>query len=802
MAASGNYRLLSRFVAAVVCAVASAAACTSPVTSAAAPGTVPAGDPAGLTDPLVGTSADGNTFPGATLPFGMARPSPDTPSRPPGGGYAYDDSKILGFSTVHVSGPGCPALGDISVMPVTGPVTSTGDTGYASAFSRATETARPGYYGVTLIRYGVRAELTATERTAWERYTFPPAARTPAEVLVNLGAAENKTTAARLAVTGPDTVTGSQSTRSSAEPDTGRSPSTSPRGSGRPFAATGTWDNGPVAWGSTSVRGTAVGAALRFAPGARQVVAAIGVSYTSAAEAAANLAAETPASGGFAAVAREAHATWERWLGRAAVTGGTREQRATFYTALYHSLLEPNVFSDSDGEYLGMDGKIHTAKSRIEYTNLSLWDTYRTQQELLDLIAPGVARDIALSLISDTRELGWVPRWVLANEETNTMSGDSVAEMFADALAAGVVTKAEVSAIYPYLKDNATKPPPPGSNATGRAGVTDYGRTATSRSPPLARTSSARPPRRRSNTPSRTADCGLRTADCGLSHVAAALGQRADAAGFAATAQDYRAEFDPSTGFFRPRLAGGSFLSPFDPSFVSLPYMTGDVAGFDEGSAWQYLWLVPQDPVGLARLLGGTDAMIGDLDTFFAFDRVAADPAAAASAWSNGARYSAGDEVDFEAPYTYDALGAAWRTQAVVRAALTVYRPAPGGLPGNDDLGEMSAWYVMSALGLYPYAAGQGVFTLSAPLFGRVVIRPASPSAGAGFAARRPVVISNPGAGTYIDALTVNGRPRDAAWISGSLLADGATLAYRTGAKPDPRWASGPGGAPPAFCAG
>jgi putative alpha-1,2-mannosidase len=229
-------------------------------------------------------------------------------------------------------------------MPVTGPVTSTDDTGYASTFSHATETARPGYYGVTLIRYGVRAELAATERTAWERYTFPPAARTPAEVLVNLGAAEHKTTAARLAVTGPDTVTGYQSTQAFC--GAGYRPVTvyfAARFS-RPFAATGTWSHGPVAWGSTSARGTAIGAALRFAPGARQVVATIGVSYTSASEAAVNLAAETPASGGFTAVAQKAHATWERWLGRIAVTGGTREQRATFYTALYHSLLEPNVF--------------------------------------------------------------------------------------------------------------------------------------------------------------------------------------------------------------------------------------------------------------------------------------------------------------------------------------------------------------------------------------------------------------------------------------------------------------------------
>lgn len=767
---------------------------------AAAGAAAAAGDPTALANPLVGTSSGGNTFPGATLPFGMAQPSPDTPSRPSGGGYAYDDAKILGFSTAHLSGPGCPALGHVSLMPVTGPVTSTKDTDYASDFSHATETASPGYYAVTLVRYGVRAELTATERTAWERYTFPATGTPQDEVLLNLGAAENKTTAARLTVSAPDTVAGSQSTDVFC--NAGYQPVTlyfAARFS-EPFTATGTWNDGSVTWGKTSASGTAAGAALRFAPGTRQVVARIGVSYVSAANAAANLAAETPASGDFAVVARQAHATWRDWLDRVAVTGGTQQQRVTFYTALYHSLIEPNVFSDADGQYYGMDGKIHTAVGRTEYTNLSLWDTYRTQQQLLDLLAPGVARDIVLSLISDTQELGWVPRWILANEETNTMSGDSVTEMFADALAAGLVTKAEVSSVYPYLKDNATQAPPTGSHANGRADIAGYrhgGYVRFTLSGQYFQRSAA----------SSTLEYAL--ADCGLSHIAAALGQTSDAAGFAGTAHNYRTEFDRSAGFFRPRQADGSYLSPFDPSFVSLPYITADATGFDEGSAWQYLWLAPQDAANLARLLGGTGVATDMLDSFFAFGEVAANPAAARAAWSGGARYDAGNEVDFQAPYTYDALGAAWRTQAVVRAALTVYQPTPGGLPGNDDLGEISAWYVMSALGLYPYAAGQGIFALSAPLFDREVIRPARPAqAGpeqAGLVqprAGRPLVISSPGAGRYIHGLTVNGRPRNAAWVPWSMLAGGGTLAYRSSATPDRRWAAGSRGALPAFCAG
>jgi predicted alpha-1,2-mannosidase len=558
-------------------------------------------------------------------------------------------------------------------------------------------------------------------------------------------------------------------------------------------------------------------------------------------------AAQEPSGAVFKEVRENAHATWNSELGRVDVTGGTYAQRVNFYTALYHSLIEPNVFSDVNGQYYGMDGKIHTAQGRTEYTNLSLWDTYRTQQELLDLIAPGVARDIVLSIVSDTQELGWVPRWVLANEETNTMSGDSVTEIIADALAAGVVTRAQVAPIYPYLKENATQAPPAGSQAAGRADIAGYRKDGY-----VQYTLSGAYDQRAAA--SATLEYAL--ADCGLSHVASELGHQTDAVDFGTTAHNYRSEFDPSTGFFRPRLPDGSYMTPFNPAQVSLPYITADALGYDEGSAWQYLWLVPQDPSDLASLLGGTASEISDLNQFFAFDQVAADPAAASQIWTGGAIYDATDEEDLEAPYTYDALGAPWQTQAVTRAALSFYRPVPAGLPGNDDLGEMSSWYVMTALGLYPYAAGQDVFTLTGPLFTREVIQLPRP-----FYSGEPITIQAPGAGTYIQGLTVNGQSQDASWISGAQLTGaqgatataastpaastpaastpaastpaasspaasspvtsspaasstgsaspapanqrgGATLLFTTGSSPDKDWAAGPAGSLPAYCPG
>lgn len=728
-------------------------------------------DLTGWVDPFIGTSNGGDTYPGATMPFGMTQPSPDTPSHPAGGGYAYNDSSVYGFSAVHISGPGCPALGDVSLMPVTGTVTSTDPSQYASGFSHQTETAQPGYYSVDL-QNGARAELTATDRTAWERYTFPSAAA--GTLLMSLADGQNHTTDAQINVVDSRTVEGYQSTGAFCG---GNRPVTVyfTAQFDQPMTAAGTWNGSGVSWGTESAQGTDVGAAVRFAPGSTPVVTKIGISYVSLADARANLAAEGRGLT-FDAVRDRAHAAWNRMLNRIQVTGGSDADRTDFYTALYHSLIEPNLFSDVNGDYVGMDGKIHKAVGRMEYTNLSLWDIYRTQIELLDIIAPAQARDIALSMISDTKEMGWVPRWVLANVETNVMSGDPALPMFADALATGQVTKAELQSVYPTLYADATQPSPAGNPAVGRVGVQFYrqhGYVPYDPSVYMERSAG-----------SVTLEWAL--ADSDLSQVAAALGHSADAADLATFAHSYRNEFDPSTGFFRPRLADGSWMTPFDPAHDTAPWMDG--LGYDEASAWKYLWLVPQDPADLAKLLGGTSATINKLDQFFQFTQISANPSMANSLWTGGAHYDATNEPDLEAPYTYDALGAAWKTAPVVRADLQyVYKPTPAGLAGNDDLGTMSAWYVLSALGLYPYNAGSGVYALTTPLFAQAVVRDGSHST-------RPIVIDAPNAGTdtYVTELTVNGDAHNSAWISYSNLM-GAHLNYTLSSTPDPSWGSGPG---------
>lgn len=757
---------------------AAAGAASAPGTAAAGPAS--SGDLTGWVDPFVGTSAGGNTFPGATMPFGMTQPSPDTPSRPTGGGYAYGDSSINGFSTVHISGPGCAALGDVSLMPVTGSATSTDPSQYASGFSHQAETAHPGYYSVDLARYGVHAELTATDRTAWERYTFPSA--DSGTLLINLADGQNSTTGAQINVVGPDTVEGYQSTGAFCG---GNRPVTVyfTAQFDRPITASGTWNGAGISWGTESARGTDVGGAVQFAPSSTPVVTKIGVSYVSLANARANLAAEGQGLT-FDAVRNRAHAAWNTMLHRVQVTGGSDTERTNFYTALYHSLIQPNLFSDVNGDYVGMDGQTHQAAGRKEYTNLSLWDTYRTQSELLDIVAPAQARDIALSMISDTQEMGWVPRWVLANVETNVMSGDPALPMFADALATGRVTPAELQSVYPILHADATQPPPAGNPAAGRVGVQFYrqhGWVPYNTSVYMERSAG-----------SVTLEWAL--ADCGLSHVAATLGHPADAADLATFAHSYRNEFDPSTGFFRPRLADGSWMAPFDPAHETAPWSDGQ--GFDEGSGWEYLWLVPQDAPDLANLLGGTSAAVAKADQFFQFGQVSADPSTAKSLWTGGAHYTPYNEVDLEAPYTYDALGTPWKTAPMVRADLeSVYAPTPAGIPGNDDLGTMSAWYVLSALGLYPYSAGSGVYALTTPLFDRAVVHtPGGPSS-------RPIVIDAPNASTdtYVHGLTVNGAAHNSAWISYRNLM-GAHLDYTLSGTPGQSWATGPGGAVPASC--
>ncbi|MEU4222579.1 GH92 family glycosyl hydrolase, partial [Actinoplanes sp. NPDC026623] len=376
--------------------------------------------PADLVRPFVGTQNFGNTFPGASAPFGMVQVSPDTGGQ---GGYDYQQTSIYGFSQTHLSGVGCGVAGELPIMPTTGAVSSVDPEVYRSAYGHADEQASPGYYRVGLSKYGVNAELTATARTGWQRYTFP--ATGAANVLFNTGKANQTVFDSEIHVVGDRTVEGrvhagnfcagkdDHTVYFSASFD-------------RPFAAYGTWRGSTRGPGNRDASGTGGnGAWVTFDASAdRDVVVKVGLSYTGADGARKNLASETGGSYDFDATRAALRTAWAQQLDAVRVDGGTEERQSAFYTALYHSLLHPNVAGDIDGRYIGFDDAVHTASGYTPYQNFSLWDTYRPQNQLLELLTPQVARDVALSVVAIGRDGGWLPRWALANSETNIMTGD------------------------------------------------------------------------------------------------------------------------------------------------------------------------------------------------------------------------------------------------------------------------------------------------------------------------------------------------------------------------------------------
>jgi predicted alpha-1,2-mannosidase len=745
--------------------------------------------PADLVSTFVGSERDGNTFPGPSLPFGMVQLSPDTGHAL---GYRWSHDRILGFSHTHLSGIGCRAMGDISVMPTTGAVRETRRERYASRFSHASESARPGAYAVTLDRYGVRAELTATTRTGWHRYTFPATDR--ANVLVDVGEGLAATRGSTVRVVGDRRLEGDVSggafcgTRNR---HTLRFVATFDR----PFTAHGTWRDGATHPGSSSSavlgRDRANGAWVTFdARANRTVVARVALSYVGIAGADRNAAAEAPGFD-FDAVRARAAAAWDQALDRVRVDGGTREQRVSFYSALYRAQLTPTTFSDADGDYRGFDRLIHdTPDGRVQYANLSLWDTFRTQNQLLELIVPGVARDVQLSLLADARENGgWLPRWPMAYGETNVMTGDPATPFLVDGWSKGLLAGHEAEA-FQTLWRNATGVPPAANQTLGRVGNPTYLRRG------FVPQDAAHPAKGGDDDLHQGASATLEyaAADCSLALMARGLGHTAEAAALARRAQSYRTIWDRRLGTFRPRTRQGTWVRPFSAS--SGP-------GFHEGGPWQYQWLVPQDMAGLVGLLGGRAAAARELDDFFAHRELVADPAGTARGrWVTGPyayygqdRYNPNNEPDLHSPWAYAWTGQPWKTSDVVRAAQTLFVPRPDGLTGNDDLGTMSAWYVFSALGVYPVMSGARSYLLHAPLFPRAAVRLGG---GATLAIEAPRA-ADPRA-RYVQSVHVGARDWGRTWLSHDDLLGAGTLSYDLGTRAGAPWGTRTGDAPPSAC--
>jgi predicted alpha-1,2-mannosidase len=770
-------------------AVAAAVAGLPALPASQAAAAVPA-DLTTLVNPMIGTQKEGNTFPGAALPFGMVQVSPDTGW---GTGYNYDQTKVWGFSNTHLSGVGCPVQGEVPLMPTIGAVNSADPNTYGQTLNHGQEQATAGYYRLATPN-GVATELTATLRSGWQRYTFPSS--TQANVLFNTAQARGSGTGAQssaISIVNSDTVEGSVTTAGFCGGSPAHTVYFSAKFS-RPFASFGTWSGSTFTGGSRASSGTgAKGGWVRFDTTADRVVTAkVGLSYTGIAGAQANLSAETSAAGfNFDTVRQAAKDTWNAKLHKAEVDGGTTDRQVAFYTSLYHSLLHPNLSGDVNGQYRGFDNVVRTASGYTPYQTFSLWDTYRAQNQLVALLEPQVARDYGLSLLAVDREMGWLPRWSLANTETNTMTGDPVTPFLVDLWARGLLNGYE-SQIYTALRKNATAVPAASTSLNGRQGnpyyaALGYVPTGVTCNPQASFDHDCQYPS--------SSTLEYAAADSALAIMARGLGNTADATMFEARGQNYRNIFDPSIGFFRPRNANGVWGASYSP--------TDGAHTFHEAGAYQYQWLVPQDPDGLVSLLGGKPAANTRLDQFFAYNNLLSDPSGTAhNTWVNGAydyysftTYNPNNEPDLLAPYTYLWTGQPYKTSTVLRAAYTLFTNGPNGVTGNDDLGTMSAWYVFSSLGLYPLMNGANFYGVTTPQFptAKVTIGTYGSQQGGVLNITAPSVSDS---NRYISTASLGGAGFSRTWLSQADVAHGGNLAYTVTNTPG-TWGTGAGDTPP-----
>jgi predicted alpha-1,2-mannosidase len=783
----------------------------------------------GDVDPFVGTAPGdsppqvaagiGNTFPGPVLPGGMIQLGPDTAPDGAGelGGYSYADSEIAGFSLLHLSGAGCGAFGNVSLTPADEPPTSSPAGGasdglapsYYLGFSHHDESAHPGYYAVRLHpssggAIGVR--LTSATRAAVAQFAFPRGSS--ATVLLDAAAGAGGTGAADVRVDpARDEVTGSATSGHFCGLSDNLFRVYFAATFDQPMTGYGTWRRDVLSKGSSSTADTSPDGADSFAAGGptaqagtylefsprpgRPVTMRVAVSYVSVAGAARNLEAEV-GHRSFAQVRAAAQAAWSAALARIDVGGGPPGRTRRFYTALYQAQIEPSTFSDVDGRYEGMDGRVHVARGYTQVSNLSMWDTYRTQVPLLALVAPGRVDDLVRSLLADASQSGWLPKWAVADGQTEIMTGDSADAVIADAESFGATGFPAGRALAAMEKGATTTGLSAGARYLERPGLAAYLRLGYVPSQLNAGVLAMEPVAVGPGAGAAAVRAAVDAArvwgsagttleyavdDFAIAEVARADRRPAACEEFLRRSGDWRSVFDRATGYVEPRAATGAFPPGFDPDLDDAL----STLGFAEGSAAQYTWLVPQDPAGLAGLLGGEAAAAARLRRFLGV--LNAGP-------SSGDAYL-GDEVTLDTPWLGDWFGAPATTEwSVRRAATQLFGDGPGGLPGNDDLGTLSAWYVFASIGLYPGAPGSGVLAVSAPLFPSVVVH----------LAHKVLRIAAGGArgGEYVSAMRVDGVPTGRPWLAYAALAGGGSVRYTLSASPT-SWGTAAADAPPSY---
>ncbi|MEU6510090.1 lectin [Streptomyces sp. NPDC046942] len=709
-------------------------------------------DPVSLVNPYIGTGANndfsaGNTFPGADVPHGMLQWSPDTTSRPKGGGYNYADSAVSGFSLTHVSGVGCDAAGVLPILPVVGSIGS--DPGSTTeSFSHANETVSPGSYSVALGN-STGVALTTTTHAGIGQFTFP--STTQAGLLLKLNGTQTPYASSTLNVTGGDMVTGSVTS-------TGFCEATNPFTVyfaitfDHPFTAGGYSGGEYLTFDTTS---------------SRTVEARVGISYTSTAEAAANRDAEVTGKS-FAYVKSAATTAWRDELSKITVSGGTSDQQRVFYTALYHASLFPSVVSDADGSYRGYDGAVHTvtAGHGAQYTDFSNWDTYRSQAQLTALLDPSAASDMAQSIVNDYQQGGTLTKWGMATGETHIMVGDPAVPVLADYYAFGARNFDTATALAAMIKEQTTDTDvTPGVTYLDSFGYLptnslygcchEYATTST--------------------------QLEYDTDDFALSVFAGELGDSANQKKFRDRAQDWQNIFNTSSGYIQPLHSNGRWMDGFNAKLI-----TGTSSNdFAEGDAFTYTPMIPFNLAKLASLEGGTSSLASYLDSVLSGYQGLGSVI--------GTQSNMGNEPSIGLPWEYDWAGEPYKTQSTVRAVQDqLWSNTAGGEPGNDDLGEMSAWYVWSALGLYPEIPGTADLALGSPLFTSAVVT----SGGYTLTVNAPAASDG---SPYVQALSLNGAAWNRAYVPASYLGSSAKLDFTLSSTADTQWAADASAAPPSY---
>ena len=704
-------------------------------------------------DPKIGTGGHGHVFVGANVPFGMVQVGPTSIPQTWDwcSGYHESDSTVIGFSHTHLSGTGIGDLFDITVMPVTGEVTCARGTeedpasGLWSYADRSKEVAKPGYYAVPLTRYGIAAELTATTRVGLHRYTFPAADDAAVVFDLENGGCWDKATDTGFFLS-------DDSTRISGW----RHSSGWAKDQKVYFVAEFSKPAKAILYEQPGemIESEAPAIAARYArvvfdtAEGEQLLMKVALSPVSAEGAAKNLAAELP-GWDFEATAAAAGRAWNDELSRVRIETADETARTIFYTALYHTLIAPATFCDVDGTYRGADGEVHVAADRATYTIFSLWDTYRAKMPMLTILQPERMPEIVNTMIAIADEQGRLPVWHLWGNETDCMVGNPGIVVVADAIVKNI-PGIDRERAFEAIKRTAMNPD------RGNGLRMQYGYIPCD----LFNEAVAY-------------DLEYAVADAAAARAAEALGKTEEAKYFAERSRSYRHLFDASTGFLRGRDSKGGWRTPFSP-FAS----THRADDYCEGNGWQYTWLVPHDVRGLEACFGSRERMIEKLDSLFTVPSVIEGGDTSPDISGLIGQYAHGNEPSHSTLYLYTMVGQPWKTAEKVREVLTtLYHAAPDGLSGNEDVGQMSAWYVLSSLGFYEAEPAGGRYWFGSPLFDRAELK----VAGGTFAV---VAENNSAENKYIQRVRLNGQPYTKPYIEHADLVAGGELVFEMGAEP------------------